>query len=50
MPCTGAAVVKENSYLAARIVSSDNVGLHILTFRFLEKHASKGILLLMALL
>ena len=50
MPCTGAAVVKKNSYLAARIVSSDTVGLDILTFRFLEKHPSKDILLLMALL
>ena len=36
MPFTGATFVKENSCLVARIVSFDNVGLHLLTFRILE--------------
>ena len=36
MPFTGATFVKENSCLVARIVSFDNVSLHLLTFRILE--------------
>ena len=47
---TGAAFVKENSYLVVRIVSFDTVGLHLLTFRILEPYPSKDILTLMVLL
>ena len=35
MLCTGAAFVKKNFYLVARIVSFDTAGLHLLTFRIL---------------
>ena len=50
MLCTGATFVKKNSCLVARIISSDTVGLHLLTFRVLELYPSKDILTLMALL
>ena len=50
MLCKGATFVKENSWLVARIVSSDTVGLHLLTFRILEPYPSKDILKLMTLL
>ena len=43
MLCTGATFVKTNSYLAARIVSLDTAGLHLLTFRLLEPFPSKDI-------
>ena len=50
MLCTGVIFVKRNTYLVARIVSFDTVGLHLLTFRILEPYPSKDILTLMALL
>ena len=50
MLCVWAIFVKKNSYLVARIVSFDTVGLHLLTFRILESHPSKDILTLMTLL
>ena len=43
MYCTGATFVKKNSCLVARIVTFDNAGLHLLTFRILEPHQSKDI-------
>ena len=46
----GAIFVKKNSYLVARMVSFDIVGLHLLTFRILEPYPSKNFLTLMALL
>ena len=49
MLCTGATFVKKNSCLAARIVSFDTVGLHLLAFCILEPHPSKDIFTLMAL-
>ena len=45
MLCTGATFVKTNSYLVARIVPFDTVGLHLLTFRILEPYPSKDIAL-----
>ena len=41
--CTGAAFVKKNSCLVARIVSFDTAGVHLLTFRILEPYPSKDI-------
>ena len=43
MFCAGATFEKKNSCLVARIVSFDNVGLHLLTFRILESYSSKDI-------
>ena len=43
MLCAGATFEKKNSCLVARIVSFDNVGLHLLTFRILESYSSKDI-------
>ena len=40
--CTGATFIKKNSFLVARIVSFDTVGLHLLT---LEPYPSKDIAL-----
>ena len=40
---TGAAFVKNNSCLVARVVSFDTVGLHLLTFRILESYLSQHI-------
>ena len=45
MLCTGAAFVKKNSCLVARIVSFDTVGLHLLTLCILEQYPSKDIAL-----
>ena len=45
MLCTGTTFVKKNSCLVARIVSSDTVDLHLLTFRVLEPYPSKDIAL-----
>ena len=45
MLCAGATFVKTNSYLVARIVPFDTVGLHLLTFRILEPYPSKDIAL-----
>ena len=50
MLCTGATFVNKNPFLVARIVSTDTVGLHLLTFRILEPYPSRYILTLMALL
>ena len=50
MPFTGANFVKKNSWLVARIVLFETLGLHLLTFRILEPYPSKDILSLMALL
>ena len=50
MLCTGAAFVKKNSCLVARIVSFDTVGLHLLTFCILEPYSSIDILTLITLL
>ena len=50
MFCTGATFVNKNPFLVARIVSTDTVGLHLLTFRILEPYPSKDILILMPLL
>ena len=47
---TGANFVKENSWLVARIVLFETLGLHLLTFRILEPYPSKDSLSLMALL
>ena len=47
---TGANLVKKNSWLVARIVLFETLGLHLLTFRILEPYPSKDILSLMALL
>ena len=46
----GAAFVKKNSCLVARIVSFDIVGLYVLTFHISEPYPSKDILTLMVLL
>ena len=46
----GATFVKKSPCLVARIVSFDNVGLHLFTFRILEPYPSKDILTLMVLL
>ena len=43
MLCGGATFEKKNSCLVARIVSFDNVDLHLLTFRILESYSSKDI-------
>ena len=43
MLCTGGTFIKKNSCLAARIVSFDTAGLHLLTFRILEPYPSKDI-------
>ena len=43
MLCTGATFVKKNSCLVAKIVSFNNAGLHLLTFRILETYPSKNI-------
>ena len=43
MLCAGGTFVKKNSCLAARIVSSDTAGLHLLTFRILEPYPFKDI-------
>ena len=45
MVCMGAAFVKKNSCLVARIVSFDTAGLHLLTFRILELYLSKDVAL-----
>ena len=50
MLCARATFVKKNSYLVARIVSFNTVGLHLLTFRILEPYPSKDILTLVVLL
>ena len=50
MLCTGAAFVKWNSCLVARIVSFETLGLHLLTFHILETYPTKDILILMSLL
>ena len=50
MHCTGATFVKKNSCLAARIVTFDTAGLHLLTFRILEPHPSKDIELISVML
>ena len=47
--CTGAIFVTKNSYLVARIIPFDILGLHLLTFRVLEPCSSKDILTLIAL-
>ena len=41
--CTGAAFVKINSCLVARIVLFDTAVLHLLTFRILKPYPSKDI-------
>ena len=41
--CTAATFVREKSFLVARIVSFDTVGLHLPTFRILEQYPSKDI-------
>ena len=41
--CKRATFVKKNCCLVARIVSFDNAGLHLLTFRILEPYPSKDI-------
>ena len=38
---TAATFIQKNSCLVARIVSFDNVGLHLLTFCILERYLSK---------
>ena len=43
MLCAGAAFVKKNTCLVARIVSFDAPGLYLLTFHVLEPHPSKDI-------
>ena len=43
MLCTGATFVTRNSCVAARIVSFDTAGLHLLTSRILELYSSKDI-------
>ena len=43
MNCTGAAFVKKNSCLVARIVSFDTAGLHLITFSILKPYPSKDI-------
>ena len=50
MLCARATFAKKNSYLVARIVSFNTVGLHLLTFRILEPYPSKDILTLVVLL
>ena len=40
---TGATFVTRNSCVAARIVSFDTAGLHLLTSRILEPYSSKDI-------
>ena len=50
MLCIGATFVKKNSCLVTRIVSFDNVGLHLVTFYILESYPSKDILTLVVLL
>ena len=41
MLCKGAAFVKKNSYLVARIFSVYTSGLHLLTFRTLVQYPPK---------
>ena len=48
MLCTGATFAKKNSFLEARIVQFDTVGLHLLTFRILEPYSSKDIALVLS--
>ena len=43
MLCTGAAFVKKNLYLVARIVLFDTAGLYLLTLCILEPYPSKDI-------
>ena len=43
IPCMGAASVKKNSYLVARIVAFDTAGLHLLAFNILEPYPPKDI-------
>ena len=43
MVCTGANFVKISFCLAARIVSFDTAGLHLLTFSVLDPYPSKDI-------
>ena len=43
MLCTGATFVTRNSCVAARIVSFDTAGLHLLTSRILEPYSAKDI-------
>ena len=43
MLCKGATFIKNNSYLAARIISFDTAGLHLFTVRILEPYTSKDI-------
>ena len=47
---TGATFVNKNSWLVAKIVSFDTVGLHLLTFRILEPYLPKDIVTLMELM
>ena len=49
MLCMGAIFVTKISFLVARIVSFNIVGLHLLTFRVLEPYPFKDIVTLMAL-
>ena len=46
MLSTGASFVKKTSYLVARVVSFDTVGLHLFTFHILEPYPHKNILTL----
>ena len=50
MLSTGASFVKKISYLVARVVTFNTVGLHLFTFHILEPYPHKNILTLMALL
>ena len=43
--CTKATFVKASSCLVARIVSFDNAGLHLLTYRILEPYPTKHMVL-----
>ena len=45
MLCMGATFAKKNSFLVARIVPFDIVGLHLLNFHILESYPSKDIAL-----
>ena len=50
MLSTGASFVKKISYLVARVVTFNAVGLHLFTFHILEPYPHKNILTLMTLL
>ena len=45
MLCTGATFANKNSFLVARIVPFDVVGLHLFTFPILEPYSCKDIAL-----